>query len=68
MMTIFASLGFAIIMLCSTIAIPAQARSDWNQAAPHWLDQTIYQPHYLLAVCDCGCQSRRLCLPDCVDW
>jgi hypothetical protein len=51
-------------MLCTTIAIPANARTDGNQAAPHWLDQTIYQPNCLSADCLYG----RLCPPDCIGW
>jgi hypothetical protein len=67
-MTIFALLGFAIVMLCTAMAIPAEARTDWNRAAPHWLDQTIYQPNCLSAVCACDCRFGRFCLPDCVGW
>jgi hypothetical protein len=63
--TMFALLGSAIVVLCTTIAIPAKARADWNEAAPHRLDQTIYQPNCLSAVCPCDCRFGRVCLPDC---
>ncbi len=67
-MTIFGLMGFAIVMLCAAIAMPANARTVWNQAAPHALDQTIYEPNCLSAVCPCDCRFGRLCLPDCVGW
>ena len=64
-MSIFALLGFAIVMLCTTIAMPADARTDWRQT-PYWLDQTIYQPNCLSAVCACDCRLGPLCQPDSV--
>ena len=67
-MTTFALLGFTIVMLCTTIAVPARARTDWKQTAPYRLDQTIYQPNCLSAVCACDCRFGRLCLPDCGGW
>jgi len=67
-MTIFALLGFTIVMLCTTIAVPAKARTDCNQTFPYWLDQTIYQPNCLSAVCACDCRFGRVGLPDCRGW
>jgi hypothetical protein len=67
-----ASLSLATLVMCGTLAfamaIPARAQADWrvNRMAPLWLDQTIYQPECLSAVCDCDCRSGRVCLPDCV--
>ena len=67
-----ALLRLAALMISATIALggPAQARSDWqiDQAAPHWLDQTVYRPNCLSADCACDCRSERLCLPACVRW
>ena len=56
------------IVLC--VAIPAHARTDWQggHAAPHWLDQTVFQPNCSPADCACDCRSERLCLPGCVRW
>ena len=65
-MTIFALLRFAIVMLCIAIAIPANARTNWEQVSPYWLDQTIYQPNCSGADCACDCPSDRSCLPACV--
>jgi hypothetical protein len=64
-MTIFALLGFVIAMLCTTTA---NARIEMNQAAPHWLDQTIYRPNCLSTICACDCRFGRLCSPDCRGW
>jgi hypothetical protein len=61
-MTMFALLSFIIVVLCTAIAMPLSARTD--QPAPRWLDQTIYQPNCLSAVCPCDCRFGRLCLPD----
>jgi ectoine hydroxylase-related dioxygenase (phytanoyl-CoA dioxygenase family) len=67
-MTTLALLGFAIVMLCTMMVIPASARTDWHQTAPHWIDQTIYQPNCFSAICPCDCRPGSLCLPDCVGW
>jgi hypothetical protein len=67
-----ASLHLATLVISNTLAaaaaIPARAQSDWqlDQVAPHWLDQTIYQPNCSSADCACDCQSERVCLPACV--
>ena len=67
-----ASLRLAALAICSMLAfaaaIPARAQPDWqvNQMAPHWLDQTIYQPNCFSADCACDCRSERFCLPACV--
>ena len=67
-----ASLGLATLVICSTLAfaMPSRAQADWrgNRMAPQWLDETIYQPGCLSAVCACDCRSGRVCLPDCVGW
>jgi hypothetical protein len=65
-----ALLRLAALMIATTIAFggPAHARSDWHQAAPLWLDQTVYRPNCHAADCACDCRSERLCLPACVRW
>jgi hypothetical protein len=67
-----ALLRLAALTISTAIALagPALARSDWQleQAAPHWLDQTVYRPHCVPADCACDCRSDRLCLPACVRW
>jgi hypothetical protein len=61
-----------LIIIALTIAAgligPARAGSDWQASrfAPHWFDQTVYQPDCLPADCSCDCRSERLCLPACV--
>ena len=65
-MTICALRGFATVVLCTTAAIPANARTGWDQMAPHWLDQTIFQPSCSSSVCACDCSLGRICPPDCV--
>lgn len=61
-MMMFALLSSTIVVLCTAIAMPSSARTD--QAAPHWLERTIYQPNCLSAVCPCDCRFGRLCLHD----
>ena len=65
-MTIFALLGFATVVLCTTAAIPADARTGSDQMAPRWLDQTIYQPNCSSPLCVCACAFGRFCPPDCI--
>lgn len=59
----------AVTIMLST-AIPAHARTDWqgSQAAPHWLDQTVFLPNCAPSDCACDCRSERMCLPACVRW
>jgi len=60
-----ASLRLAALIICASSAIPADAKT-WQQVAPRWLDQTIYQPTCWPGDCTCECLSDRSCRPFCV--
>jgi hypothetical protein len=50
-----AALRLAALIICASSAIPADAK-PWQQMAPQWFDQTIYQP-------DCSPGELHLRLP-----
>jgi hypothetical protein len=52
-------------MICITSAVPADAK-QWQQVAPRWVDQTIYQPDCSPDDCACDCLLNGSCLPACV--
>jgi hypothetical protein len=59
------SLRLATLIICVTSAVPANAK-QWQQVAPHWLDQTIFQPNCSPDDCACDCLWNGSCLPACV--
>ena len=56
-------LRLAALIACASLAIPADAK-PWQQLAPQWFNQTIYQPNCSTDDC-CDCISERSCLPAC---
>ena len=57
-----------VAAMAAAALTPAHAASDWRvaQAAPQWVDQTVYRPNCPKTDCDCDCRVDRFCLPACV--